>query len=245
MMNLCCFFRFLCPKGLVVGGLCMCFLLPCCKPRPSKVELLRREKAFEDSVEYVRAERTIAYSDSSLQLLLPQVDPLLKAFRYEKNEKAEDHGHYVHRLLQTTSNTERNFLQAYVSDDRRVELKSYYFGTQPIHHRSVELSAGEVLIAKEGSPFSFEAEGVHEIVTIEQQDALSLLQFVAEHFDERILVKASGASRVTYYLQENEKKALRDTYQLALLMMDIDRLERAIHTASLQRTKYEKKRLLN
>lgn len=244
-MNKCSFFRLLCPLVLFVGGWCCCLVIPSCKPRPSKVELLRREKAQEDSLEYVRAKRTIAYSDSLLQELLPQVDPLLLSFCYEKNEKAEDHGHYVHRLLQTTSNTERNFLQAYVLDNRRVEVKSYYFGAQPINHRRLELNAGEVVVAKEGSPFRFEAEGVHEIVTIEQQDALELLQFVAEHFTERILVKASGSSRVTYYLQDNEKTALRDTYQLALLMMDIDRLERAIHTATLQCAKYEKKHMLD
>lgn len=220
---------------LTLGG------ISACQPKPNRAEVMRMEKFHHDSIAYIQAQQTMMYSDSLLQTLLPQVDPLLKAFRYEKNEKVEDHGQYVHKLLQTTSNTQRNFIQAYVSDHRRTVLKSYYYGDYAIQHDHLKLSAGEVFAQCEGSLYRFEVEGVHEILTIEQDDALSLLRFVAEHIDERILVTAYGKSRVTYYLQSNEKQALAQTYQLAILMQDIDQLERAIKTASMQISKYENK----
>lgn len=212
-----------------------------CQPKPSRVEQMRMDKAHRDSIAYVQAQQTMHYSDSLLQTLLPQVDPLLKSFRYEKNEKVEDHGQYVHRLLQTNSNTQRNFIQAYVSDDRRITIKSYCYGNNAIQHHHLKVSAGEVYMEREGSLHVFEVEGVHEILTIEQEDALALLRFITEHMDERIMVTAYGRSRITYYLQTNEKQALAQTYHLAMLMQDIDQLERAIKVASMQISKYENK----
>ena len=76
-----------------------------------QVDARREAKALQDTIALLEAERTAAYADSVLQTLLPQVDPLLKKFRYEKDERYEDHGQYVSRLLQTTSNTERCFIQ--------------------------------------------------------------------------------------------------------------------------------------
>ena len=78
---------------------------------PREVEQRRIAKAMEDNITYMEAERTLAYADSILPPLLTQADKLLKQFKYEKNEKYEDKGRYVHRLLNTGSNTARNFLQ--------------------------------------------------------------------------------------------------------------------------------------
>jgi len=212
-----------------------------CGNHPSKVERMRQQKAERDSISYMQAQQNLCYSDSLLQLLLPQVDPLMKKFVYSKNEKAEDHGHYVHRLLQTTSNTSRNFLQAYVSDNRRASVQSYYYGSMQHHQRAIRLSVGEDYVEKEGSNHAFQVEGWHEILTMDDADALQLLAFVNNHTGDRVRVESIGARSVVYYLSIQEQQALAETYQLAVLMRDIDALERAIHVANLQILKYEKK----
>jgi len=212
-----------------------------CTHRPSKVEQMRQEKQQRDSLTYVQAKQNLSYSDSLLQVLLPQTEPLLQQFVYSKNEKAEDHGHYVHRLLQTTSNTSRNFLQAYVSDNRVASVQSYYYGSKPHHQRALRLSIADGYMEKEGSNHAFQVEGWHEILTIEGDDAIQLLAYLSNHTGERIRVSSIGDQSVVYYLSEREARALADTYQLAVLMRDIDMLERAIHVASLQIQKYEKK----
>ncbi|MCQ2342102.1 MAG: hypothetical protein MJZ75_01220 [Paludibacteraceae bacterium] len=219
-----------------------------CGHRPGKVDIMRAEKAERDSLKYIQALHNLHYSDSLLQVLLPQSDPLLKSFIYSKDEKNEDHGHYVHRLLQTTSNTARNFLQAYVTDNYRVSVQSYYYGAQACDQRMVRLSAGEDFVEKEGSNHAFEVEGWHEILTIEDDDAKQLLSYIATHTAERIKVSALDAghkAHSTYYLNEQEKKALADTYQLAIIMSNIDALERAIRVANLQIEKYESRKAQN
>jgi len=219
----------------------MCFFS--CSHRPSKVEQMRMEKAQKDSIQYVQAKQNLHYSDSLLQVYLPQVDPLMESFVYSKDEKAEDHGHYVHRRLQTTSNTSRNFLQAYVSDNHVTSLQSYYYGQKQHHQHALRIQIGEDYVVKEGSNHAFNAEGWHEILTIEGEDAIQLLSFISSHVNERIKVSSMGDGSVVYYLSDIEKKALSDTYELAVLMHNIDALERAIHVADLQIQKYEKKHI--
>ena len=64
---------------------------------PKQVAQRRLAKALEDSITYLEAQRTLAYTDTLLPPLLEQVDQLIKRFKYEKNAKYEDHGKYVHR----------------------------------------------------------------------------------------------------------------------------------------------------
>lgn len=214
-----------------------------------QVAVRRRAKALQDSIVYLEAQRTLAYSDSVLQVLLPQVDPLLKKFRYEKSDKYESNGQYVSRLLQTERNMERCYVQAYVGDNRVTRVKSYYYGASPLLQESLSLEVrteGEPLrVEVTGTNHAFEADGYYSILTTEGEDAIRLLGFIAEHATERIRVRLTGtngkgkAATYTYYLQETEKKALAETLQLAVMFHDIQRLEDAIRLASAQIVRYE------
>lgn len=212
---------------------------------PREVEQRRVAKALSDSITYLEAQQTLAYSDSLLNTLLPQADALMRQFRYEKNADYEDHGRYVHRLLTTAGNTSRNFLQAYVRDDRETIVKSYYFGSRRIGQQSVTLTADDVVGRFAGSNHAFQAEGWHEIMTLENDNALQLLNFISAHASARIRVQGEGentASAWVYYLTDKEKTALSQTYQLGFLMKDIALLERTIRVANAQIEHYQNRR---
>lgn len=216
----------------VLLALCTC-------NRPSQADIKRQEIRQKDSLQYTQALRTRAYSDSLLQTLLPEVDPLLKDFRYEKDSAYEDHGHYVHTLLQTGKNTARNYLQAYVTDDGHLTLQSYYYDSAPINQHGIHLTLEEGFVEAEGSNHRFDVEGVHEVLTIPEADALRLLEQVAAHTENRIQVTLKGdKNQPVYYLQRNEKAALADTYRLAVLMSDIRTLEHTIRVSDRQIEKY-------
>ena len=217
---------FLCLLPLMLAG------LTACQKKPTKVELLRAEKHRNDSIELVRTRMTLQSADSLLQTLIPEVEPLMKLFRYEKNEKYEDNGYYVHRLLRTEGNTTRNFMQAMVADDRRLIVRSYVYAARAVNQKALQLSVGEFFVEAEGSNHVFEAEGVHEIMSVFGDDALRLLQFVDANRDERIRVQA--APDIVYYLTKDEKQALSDTYALAALMKQIHDLEESIDRCNRQ-----------
>ena len=211
---------------------------------PREVTERRLAKALEDSIVYLESKSTKMYADTILPPLLEQVDALLKLFRYEKNDKYEDYGRYVHRLLETGSNTSRNFLQAYVRDDRQTIVKSYYYGAHAVNQQQVTLSAGEEETQFAGSNHSFEAEGWHEIMSFEDAPALELLNFISSHMNERVRIQGQGENNYktwVYYLNDKEKKALSDTYQLGWLMKDILRVEQMLNAADANIQRYEKK----
>ena len=211
---------------------------------PKEVAQRRLAKALEDSVVYLEAQATLQYADSMLPPLLEQADKLLKQFRYDKNDNYEDHGRYVHRLLSTGSNTSRNFLQAYVRDDRQTIVKSYYYGPKPMQQRAISLSANDEIERFSGSNHAFEMEGWHEVMTMEDESALRLLNFISAHMAARLRVGGEGEKPTqtwVYYLNDKEKEALSQTYQLGWLMKDIRRLEQMSNTANAQIARFHRK----
>lgn len=201
---------------------------------PRQVAQRRLAKALSDSIHYLEAQQTLAYTDTLLPPLLSQADELIRQFKYEKDERYENVGKYVHKLLITNKNDSRNFLQAYVQDNHETIVKSYYYGTTQVGQASVCLSAdGEEQIFA-GSNHHFEAEGHHEIMTLQGDPALALLNFISSHYQSRIRVegrRTSGQSGWVYYLSEKEKQALSQTYQLGWLMKDIKRVEQMQQSA--------------
>ena len=213
---------------------------------PKEVAQRRLAKALGDSITYLEAQSTLAYADTMLPPLLEQSDKLLKQFKYEKDAQYEDKGRYVHRLLHTSSNTARNFLQAYVRDDRQTIVKSYYYGSYQVNQQHVTLSAQGEELRFSGSNHAFEVEGWHEIMTLEDETALQLLNFISAHHSDRVRVHGAGIKpnhTWVYYLNDKEKEALSATYQLGFLMKDILRLEQMANTARNQMAHYERKYL--
>ena len=78
---------------VIVGVLCACVMAGC--NRPSRVEQYRAEKHAMDSVRLTEQVRSLAYYETQLDSLMPQADSLIALFRYERNEKYQDHGFHV------------------------------------------------------------------------------------------------------------------------------------------------------
>ena len=211
---------------------------------PREVAQRRQAKALEDSITYLEALQTLAYVDTLLPPLLEKVDVLINKFKYEKNESYEDYGKYVHRLLATNKNTARNFIQAYVLDNRVTVVKSYYYGSKQMNQASVTLSAEDETGVYYGDNHHFQEGAHYEIMTLDHDNSLALLNFISSHPQGRIRVEGKGDSanrNWVYYLNDKEKEALSDTYQLGWLMKDIQRLEQMQRTATAQIDRFVRK----
>ena len=211
---------------------------------PKQVAQRRLAKALEDSITFLEAQTTLAYVDTLLPPLLDQADQLIKLFKYEKREKYEDYGRYVHNLLVTNTNTSRNFIQAYVLDNRTTTVKSYYYGSMQVNQRAIALSASGEERTFVGRNYHFQDGAHHEIMTFDEENALALLNFISTYQNDKIRVEGKGGKPTqnwVYYLTNQEKKALSDTYQLGWLMKDINRLEQMQKTASAQINRYNQK----
>lgn len=207
------------------------------KTYPKNVNQRRIANTIKDSITCLEAQQTIAYVDSVLPSLEKQVDALIKRFKYEKNEKYEDHGKYVHRLLVTNTNTSRNFIQAYILDNKKTIVKSYYYGNYKVNQQTLNIKSDEQEQTFSGSNHHFQDGAHHEIMTLSEEDALELLKFVSSHQKSRVRVEGIGDKPTrnwVYYLNDKEKEALSDTYQLGWLMKDINKLENMKNSAYMQ-----------
>jgi hypothetical protein len=211
---------------------------------PKQVAKRRAAKALSDSITYLESMTTLAYVDTLLPPLLEQADKLIRRFKYEKNEKYEDYGRYVHRTLATNTNTSRNFIQAYVLDNRQTVVKSYYYGSKQVKQTSVTLSAADESSLFQGSNHHFQDGAHYEIMTLDNDNSLALLNFISTHYKDRVRVEGNADSATrnwVYYLNDKEKEALSDTYQLGWLMKDIQRLEQMQRTATAQIDRFLRK----
>ncbi len=79
-------------------------------------------------------------------------------------------------------------------------------------------------------------------MSIEDEPALRLLNFISAHTQDRVRVKGQGdkpSKSWVYYLNDKEKTALSQTYELGWLMKDILRAEDMRNKAQRQIDRYE------
>ena len=87
--------------------------------KPSRVEQHKAEKHVQDSIRLEEQVRSLAYYEGELDRLLPVSDSLIALFKYERNEKYQDHGYFV--------TNGRNGLRILVRDDGK-DLMLYQNG---------------------------------------------------------------------------------------------------------------------
>ena len=81
-------------------------------------------------------------------------------------------------------------------------------------------------------------------MTLEDEQALTFLSFISTYQNSRIRVKGNGTdsnSSWIYYLNDKEKNALAETYQLGWLMKDIQKIEEIQNSQNEKILNYEQK----
>jgi hypothetical protein len=100
------------------------------------------------------------------------------------------------------------------------------------------MDADSVSNAFSGSLHSFNEDGQHEILTLNDADAVALLRFVSAYSSTKIKVTLRGDKSYRYFLNSKDIAALIETLRLQTLMTDIKTLEAQYKQASLQYEKY-------
>ncbi|MEE1070613.1 MAG: hypothetical protein U0K81_09110, partial [Paludibacteraceae bacterium] len=82
-----------------------------------------------------------------------------------------------------------------------------------------------------------------QITTIEDSTAMQALRFIDAYAHDRIRVRYASETQsgTVFYLNDNDKKALLQSYHLAIVIRDIRELEKRIRITSLQIEKYQKR----
>lgn len=200
---------------------------------PKSYDVIRNGLQLMRTIEVREAERTVAYSDSMLAVLQPQVEPMTKNFIFEKDSDYQKIGSYIHKLQQIEKNVERNYLRSQVDETGKLQIASVYFGKKPIEHTSMRLDLKDGVFAQTeeipydgGTNYRFVDNGnTTEVVTYTYGRDVGAVDLICLYPAERIKVTYNGKSPYVYYLDDQNKKAIVETANLAKLLSEITTLK--------------------
>ena len=205
---------------------------------PRLIEKRRAAAAFEDTITRRESARTLAYCDSILPIKKLEADSIQENFRFEKNEKYQDLGNFVYKTQRTESNTNRNYLKAFVDENADFYLVSNYCGGK-IEHSSVHVSTGDLFAQTDtidtsnASNHSFTDAGTRwEAVTFKNEADNGVTAFIAQYAGMQIKVTLHGKKSYVYYLANSDKKAITETYHLWVVKKDVVHLQKEIKKAT-------------
>jgi hypothetical protein len=212
---------------------------------PTEVKTLKEALVLMRRVEMKEAERNIAFCDSLLPIRQEEAKAASKGFVFEKDSAYEEIGNYIWKQQTVERNVERSYIRCGVNEKGEIYLTSVYFGSRPISHTGIKLSVGNSLFAETASVpydgginYRFTDNGnMSEIVIYKGENGIDAVKFVCANAKERIKADYIGGKTYAIYLADADKQAIVTTYELAVILSDIEKLT-AERGKSLERKAY-------
>ena len=202
---------------------------------PREIEVLKDALTLMRMVERGESQRNIAFCDSLMPIRMEEAEKLKTGFVLEKDSVYEDIGNYVWKQRTIEQNVERSYIRCGVDEKGEIYLASVYFGSKPLNHTGLKLSTPDGLFAETtaipydgGMNYRFKDMGnTTEVVTYKGENCIDAVNFVYSVDDKaRIKAEYTGGSNFSLNLSENDKKAIRATFDLAVVLSDIETMRR-------------------
>lgn len=183
-------------------------------------------------VELKEAERTIAFCDSLLPIKIEEAETLKKGFAFEKDSVYEEIGNYIWKQQTIERNVQRCYIRSGVNEKGEIYLASVFYGGAPINHTGLKVSTSDGQFAETASiaydggvNYRFKDLGkTTEVVTYKGEKGLDAAKFIATNVKERIKAEYTGGKPYTIYIADGDKKAIAATYDLAIVLSDLENL---------------------
>lgn len=193
-------------------------------------------------VKLAEQKRNLAYCDSMLKVKLMEAEPLKKNFVFEKIEDYDDVGKYIYKQQVTEKNIQRSYIRSGVNEKGEMYIASVYYGSRPVKHSRLKVSSKngeyaetENVLRDGGANYSFTDGGMTtETVTYLGDKGKDVALFIYDRQKEPVKATYLGETEYSIQISDADKKALAETYDLAIVLSDIERLKKEIETAKLK-----------
>lgn len=217
---------------------------------PKEFKVIREGLTLMRQVEQKEAERNLAFCDSLLPIRQQDLEELKKGFKLEKDSAYNEIGNYVSKQQTIERNIQRCYIRSGVNEKGEMYLASVYFGAKPINHTGIKLSTKDGLFAETpaipydgGLNYHFKDLGnTTEVVTYQGEKCEEAVKFIFANQQERIKVEYTGGKPYILYIADADKKAIVATYELAVVLSDIDKLTKE-KEKSIKKLAYLEKKL--
>ena len=208
---------------------------------PREVGVLREALALMRLVERSESERNITFCDSLIPIRMEEAEKLKKGFILEKDPEYNEVGNYVWQQHTIERNIEQSYVRCGVDEKGEIYLASVYYGGRAINHTGLTLSTPDGAYAETipvpydgGMNYRFIDEGnTSEIVTYKSEKCIDAVNFVYG-VGERVKIKAdyTGGTAFSLYLSENDKQAIKATWDLAAVLSDIESMRKEVEKST-------------
>lgn len=196
--------------------------------------------ALKDTILRRQSAIILESANSVLPQKLAELDSLQKDFKFEKNETYQEFGNFVYKSQITEQNISRNYLKCYVDENADLYIVSNVVGIR-LNHTSIKVSSGNLYVQTDtvnvssGNFHSFSNDGVYwETLTFKNEVDSAITSFISEHQAERIKVDLKGTKSISYYLSDQDKKAIAATYRFWTAKKDVKKLQNDIEKATIR-----------
>lgn len=210
---------------------------------PREIKVRREALTLMRLVERGEREQNIAYCDSVLPIRIGELDGLKKGFVFEKDSAYDEIGNFIWQTMTIERNVERSYIRCGVNEKGEMYMASVYFGSRPIEHTGLKFSTKDGTFAETpaipydgGVNYRFKDLGnTTEVVTYTGENCKTIANFVSIVDEkERIKAEYTGGKAFSLTLSDADKKAIKATYELALVLSEITALQK-------EKTKSERK----
>ncbi|GAB1359829.1 hypothetical protein MASR1M31_16180 [Porphyromonadaceae bacterium] len=202
---------------------------------PKEFGVQREGLTLMRKIELIEQQRNIHYCDSMLQVRLAEVEPLKKPLVLQKDTAYEEIGTWVSRFQTVERNIKRSYIRSGVNEMGEMYIASVFYGKGALNHTGIRVSVGDETVETEiipydgGSNYRFTDLGMtSEIVTYKRPKDNGVIDLICRNADKRIKVQYTGGKPYTLYMDDQAKKAIKDIYELAIVLTDIERLKKEI-----------------
>lgn len=175
-------------------------------------------------------EQALLFLDSLKTIRREQIAELSKRFYVE--DETLPNPVLIHKKQSTALSFDRAHLRAHVNQNGNFYISSHYTGERYINHNRVRATVGSDFVETDSLPQSaylhrFSDGGmVWEIAKFKNGADNGLANFVARNADKRIMVSYMGEkNKYNGVMTETDKQAIRDTYNLAVMLREVVRID--------------------
>jgi hypothetical protein len=201
---------------------------------PNEYNVLSKALELQKTVAREYHEGFIEQASSLLEKAEPQIEDLSKNFYFTGGNGGRP-GTYEHKRQTIRNSWNRSFLKVNVTEDGDFWLTSKYYGDHWIDHFCVKVYDRDIYEFSDTIPLSHPdnkklQDGNDKWETVDYKDGADsgITPFIIENLERRLKVRFTGREHYYIIMETFDKEAVRDGYQLAQVLREVNDLRSKI-----------------
>ncbi len=198
---------------------------------PEQIEEIAAGQKMMLQIELTQLQQSLTYYDTLLIKRNDESETLKKNFVFQSGKFEGYVGTYIHKRQQVGNSHDRSYVRAYLDEKGEFYISSRYHGKSHISHNSIKVyDAGLFAETEKIAESSFDnrafddGEDCWETVNYRNGTDNGVVSFIVNNYDKTLKAQFIGKKHYYIVLESYDKEAIRDAYNLSLIIKEINEL---------------------